>query len=137
MQKISPFLWFDHQAEEAAALYTSVFPNSKVTEVQRYGAGGPGPEGAVMVVREEDRWFLQSDPVNSAFVEEERNDRESDIATIRAHQQGPLGISDLHVLRREEKIALARLVFINQRNTGAAALLLSCDPACGAARPAR
>ena len=51
MPKISPFLWFDHQAEEAAALYTSVFPNSKVTEVQRYGAGGPGPEGAVMVVR--------------------------------------------------------------------------------------
>ena len=51
MPKISPFLWFDHQAEEAATLYTTVFPNSKITEVQRYPADGPGPEGAVMVVR--------------------------------------------------------------------------------------
>jgi predicted 3-demethylubiquinone-9 3-methyltransferase (glyoxalase superfamily) len=51
MPKISPFLWFDHQAEEAAALYTSIFPNSKVTEVQRYPEGAPGPAGEVMVVR--------------------------------------------------------------------------------------
>ena len=51
MPKISPFLWFDHQAEEAATLYTTVFPNSKVTEVQRFPEGAPGPEGAVMVVR--------------------------------------------------------------------------------------
>jgi predicted 3-demethylubiquinone-9 3-methyltransferase (glyoxalase superfamily) len=51
MPKITPFLWFDNQAEEAAALYTSVFPDSKITEVQRYGAGGPAPEGTVMVVQ--------------------------------------------------------------------------------------
>ncbi len=51
MPKITPFLWFDNQAEEAAALYTSVFPDSKITEVQRYGAGGPGPEGAAMIVQ--------------------------------------------------------------------------------------
>jgi predicted 3-demethylubiquinone-9 3-methyltransferase (glyoxalase superfamily) len=51
MPKISPFLWFDNQAEEAAELYTSVFPNSKITEVQRNAAGAPGPEGAVMIVQ--------------------------------------------------------------------------------------
>jgi predicted 3-demethylubiquinone-9 3-methyltransferase (glyoxalase superfamily) len=51
MTKITPFLWFDNQAEEAATLYTSVFPDSKITEVQRYGAGGPAPEGAVMLVQ--------------------------------------------------------------------------------------
>jgi len=51
MPKITPFLWFDHQAEEAATLYTSLFPNSKVTDVQRNLAGGPGPEGAVLVVQ--------------------------------------------------------------------------------------
>jgi predicted 3-demethylubiquinone-9 3-methyltransferase (glyoxalase superfamily) len=51
MPKISPFLWYDHQAEDAATLYTTVFPNSKVTSVQRYGAAGPGPEGSVMVVQ--------------------------------------------------------------------------------------
>jgi predicted 3-demethylubiquinone-9 3-methyltransferase (glyoxalase superfamily) len=51
MSKISPFLWFDNQAEEAVELYTSVFPRSKVTQVQRHGAGGPGPEGAVMIIQ--------------------------------------------------------------------------------------
>src|SRR5262245_3171514 len=51
MPRISPFLWFNTQAEEAAMLYTSIFPNSKITEIQRYGAGGPGPEGSVMVVQ--------------------------------------------------------------------------------------
>jgi predicted 3-demethylubiquinone-9 3-methyltransferase (glyoxalase superfamily) len=51
MPKLTPFLWFDNQAEEAATLYTSVFPSSKITDIQRYGTGGPGPEGAVMTVR--------------------------------------------------------------------------------------
>jgi len=50
MQKITPFLWFDNQAEEAAKLYTSIFKNSKVTEVVRYGDAGPGPQGSVMTV---------------------------------------------------------------------------------------
>jgi predicted 3-demethylubiquinone-9 3-methyltransferase (glyoxalase superfamily) len=50
VQKITPFLWFDHQAEEAAAFYTSVFPNSKITAVTRYGESGPGPAGSVMTV---------------------------------------------------------------------------------------
>lgn len=48
MQKIKPFLWFDNNAEEALNLYTSIFPNSKISGVTRYGAGGPGPEGSVM-----------------------------------------------------------------------------------------
>jgi predicted 3-demethylubiquinone-9 3-methyltransferase (glyoxalase superfamily) len=50
VQKITPFLWFDHQAEEAAGFYTSVFRNSKVETVTRYGEMGPGPEGSVMTV---------------------------------------------------------------------------------------
>jgi predicted 3-demethylubiquinone-9 3-methyltransferase (glyoxalase superfamily) len=47
---ITPFLWFDTEAEEAATLYASVFPQSKIINVQRYGAAGPGPEGTVMTV---------------------------------------------------------------------------------------
>jgi predicted 3-demethylubiquinone-9 3-methyltransferase (glyoxalase superfamily) len=48
MQKITPFLWFDNQAEEAMNLYVSLFKNSKVLGVSRYGEGGPGPQGTVM-----------------------------------------------------------------------------------------
>ena len=48
MQKITPFLWFDNNAEEALNLYTSIFPNSKTVAITRYGAAGPGPEGSVM-----------------------------------------------------------------------------------------
>jgi predicted 3-demethylubiquinone-9 3-methyltransferase (glyoxalase superfamily) len=47
-QKITPFLWFDHQAEEAMNFYTSIFKNSKIKEVTRYSEVGPGPEGSVM-----------------------------------------------------------------------------------------
>jgi len=50
MQKITPFLWFDNQAEEAANFYCSVFKNSKVGTVSRYGDSGPGPKGSVMTV---------------------------------------------------------------------------------------
>lgn len=48
MQKISPFLWFDNQAEEAMNFYVSVFRNSKAGKITRYGDTGPGPEGSVM-----------------------------------------------------------------------------------------
>jgi len=48
MQKITPFLWFDGQAEEAMNFYVSVFKNSRVGKVTRYGAGAPAPEGTVM-----------------------------------------------------------------------------------------
>jgi predicted 3-demethylubiquinone-9 3-methyltransferase (glyoxalase superfamily) len=48
MQKITPFLWFDGKAEEAMNFYTSVFRNSKVRDVMRYGEAGPGPKGSVM-----------------------------------------------------------------------------------------
>jgi len=50
MQKITPFLWFDNQAEEAAKFYTSIFKNSKIKSISRYGDAGPGPKGQVMVV---------------------------------------------------------------------------------------
>ena len=50
MQKITPWLWFDTQAAEAATFYTSIFRNSRILRVTRYGAAGPGPEGSVMTV---------------------------------------------------------------------------------------
>jgi len=50
LQKITPFLWFDHQAEEAARFYTSLFKNSRIEAVTRYGDAGPGPKGSVMTV---------------------------------------------------------------------------------------
>lgn len=49
-QKITPFLWFDTQAEEAANFYVSIFENSKIGKVSRYGEAGPGPKGSVMVI---------------------------------------------------------------------------------------
>jgi predicted 3-demethylubiquinone-9 3-methyltransferase (glyoxalase superfamily) len=49
MQKITPFLWFDRNAEEAMNFYVSIFKNSKVLRVARYGDAGPGPKGTVMV----------------------------------------------------------------------------------------
>ena len=50
MQKITPFLWFDDQAEEAARFYVSLFEDSKITDVSRYPEGSPGEPGAVMTV---------------------------------------------------------------------------------------
>jgi predicted 3-demethylubiquinone-9 3-methyltransferase (glyoxalase superfamily) len=50
MPKITPWLWFDTEGEEAARFYTSVFPNSRITDVSRYGSAGPRPEGTVMTV---------------------------------------------------------------------------------------
>jgi len=50
MQHITPFLWFDKEAEEAANFYVSVFPNSKIGAVARYGEAGPGEAGSVMTV---------------------------------------------------------------------------------------
>jgi predicted 3-demethylubiquinone-9 3-methyltransferase (glyoxalase superfamily) len=50
MQKITPCLWFDTEGEEAAQFYTSIFPNSRIVEVARYGSAGPRAEGTVMTV---------------------------------------------------------------------------------------
>ena len=50
MQRISPCLWFDNQAEEAVNFYLSIFKNSKIKTMTRYGDAGPGPKGSVMVV---------------------------------------------------------------------------------------
>jgi predicted 3-demethylubiquinone-9 3-methyltransferase (glyoxalase superfamily) len=50
MQKIIPFLWFDGRAEEAANFYVSIFKNSKIEKVRRYGEAGPGPKGSAMSV---------------------------------------------------------------------------------------
>lgn len=48
MPKITPFLWFDDNAEEAINFYTSIFKNSKIGRVTRYGDAGPGPKGTIM-----------------------------------------------------------------------------------------
>jgi predicted 3-demethylubiquinone-9 3-methyltransferase (glyoxalase superfamily) len=50
VQSISPFLWFDRQAEEAANFYVSLFEESRIIHLSRYGESGPGPKGSVMVV---------------------------------------------------------------------------------------
>ncbi|WP_420627371.1 VOC family protein [Candidatus Leptofilum sp.] len=51
MQKITPFLWFDTQAEEAINLYVSIFNNSKILEINRYGKDAPFPEGTLFTAR--------------------------------------------------------------------------------------
>jgi predicted 3-demethylubiquinone-9 3-methyltransferase (glyoxalase superfamily) len=51
MSKIKPFLWFDDQAEEAANFYVSIFPNSRIGAISRYGEAGPGPQGSAMTVQ--------------------------------------------------------------------------------------
>ncbi len=50
MPRITPFLWFDDQAEEAVRFYTSIFPNSRIGEVSRYTESAPGRTGSVMTV---------------------------------------------------------------------------------------
>jgi predicted 3-demethylubiquinone-9 3-methyltransferase (glyoxalase superfamily) len=50
MKKILPFLWFDHQAEDAVKFYASIFKKSKIGAIARYGDAGPGPKGSVMTV---------------------------------------------------------------------------------------
>jgi predicted 3-demethylubiquinone-9 3-methyltransferase (glyoxalase superfamily) len=50
-QKITPFLWYDHQAEEAINLYISIFKDGKILHISRYGEAGPGPKGSVMTAR--------------------------------------------------------------------------------------
>jgi predicted 3-demethylubiquinone-9 3-methyltransferase (glyoxalase superfamily) len=50
MNKITPFLWFDNQAEEAMSFYVSIFKNSKVVSTTRYGDAGPGPKGSAMSI---------------------------------------------------------------------------------------
>src|SRR5437867_3100482 len=51
MQKITPCLWFDDQAEEAVRFYTSIFKNSQIGKVTRYGEGAPRPKGSVLTIR--------------------------------------------------------------------------------------
>jgi predicted 3-demethylubiquinone-9 3-methyltransferase (glyoxalase superfamily) len=50
MPKITPWLWFDTEGEEAASFYVSIFPKSRITDISRYGSAGPRPEGTVMTV---------------------------------------------------------------------------------------
>ena len=72
MQKITPCLWFDGTAEEAMNFYTSIFKNSKVEGVTRYGEDGPGPEGSVisgMFVLNGQEFMVLNDRPDSKFTE--------------------------------------------------------------------
>jgi predicted 3-demethylubiquinone-9 3-methyltransferase (glyoxalase superfamily) len=51
MSRVTPFLWFDNNAEEAVQYYTSIFKDSKILQTSRYGEAGPGPKGSVMTMR--------------------------------------------------------------------------------------
>jgi predicted 3-demethylubiquinone-9 3-methyltransferase (glyoxalase superfamily) len=50
MPRITPNLWFDSESEEAATFYTSIFPNSQITNITHYGEGSPRPAGSVLTV---------------------------------------------------------------------------------------
>ena len=70
MQKITPFLWFNNNAEEAMNFYTAVFKNSKIVSITRYGDVGPGPKGAVMtgtIEIEGQPFFLLNGNTSSTF----------------------------------------------------------------------
>lgn len=73
MLKITPFLWFDDQAEDAARFYVGVFPNSRITGVSRYTDAGPGEPGRAMTVQLEldglPVTFLNGGPVHHHFTE--------------------------------------------------------------------
>lgn len=73
MLKITPFLWFDDQAEDAARFYVSVFPNSRITNVSRYTDAGPGEPGKAMTVQLEldglPVTFLNGGPAHHHFTE--------------------------------------------------------------------
>jgi len=72
MQKITTWLWFDTEAEEAAEFYTSLFPDSRITAVSRYGESGPRPQGMVMTVGFElfDREFYALNGGSNAKIDE-------------------------------------------------------------------
>lgn len=74
MPSIAAFLWFTGQAEEAANFYVSIFKNSKITDVSRYGEAGPGPVGAAMTIE----FQLDGQPLMAMNVPEESPPRTSD-----------------------------------------------------------
>jgi predicted 3-demethylubiquinone-9 3-methyltransferase (glyoxalase superfamily) len=69
MQKITPFLWFNNNAEEAMNFYVSVFKDAKITSLTRYGDAGPGPKGSVMTgifqIHDQDFYALNGGPIYS------------------------------------------------------------------------
>jgi predicted 3-demethylubiquinone-9 3-methyltransferase (glyoxalase superfamily) len=69
MQKITTFLWFNNNAEEAMNFYVSVFNNAKITSITRYGDAGPGPKGSVMSgifqIHGQDFYALNGGPIYS------------------------------------------------------------------------
>ncbi|WP_059007704.1 VOC family protein [Streptomyces specialis] len=103
-QKITTFLWFDNQAEEAVSLYTSVFAGSRVLDIQRYGETGPGPEGSVMTITFElagqqfialnggpEFTFTEAISLSVDCADQEEVDRLSERLTEGGGEQGPCG----------------------------------------------
>lgn len=73
MQKITPFLWFDKQAEETANFYVSVFANSRLVKITRYGDGSPMPKGIIMTAS----FLLDGQRVMSALMTRTKLDIET------------------------------------------------------------
>jgi predicted 3-demethylubiquinone-9 3-methyltransferase (glyoxalase superfamily) len=104
LSKITPCLWFDTQAEEAATFYTSLFEGSRITEVTHYGSAGPRPEGMVMTVEFElagqpftalnggpEFTFDEAISLQVACESQEEVDRFSEALTADGGAQGPCG----------------------------------------------
>ncbi len=111
MRKITPFLWFDNQAEEAAKFYTSLFESSKIGSVRRFGDAGPGPKGQVMTLTFQlaglDIMALNGGPVFSftpavSFFVTCRTEKETD-ALWKALSQGGKVLMDLQKYPFSEK----------------------------------
>jgi predicted 3-demethylubiquinone-9 3-methyltransferase (glyoxalase superfamily) len=104
LSKITPCLWFDTQAEEAATFYTGLFEGSRITEVTHYGSAGPRPEGMVMTVEFElagqpftalnggpEFTFDEAISLQVACESQEEVDRFSEALTADGGAQGPCG----------------------------------------------
>lgn len=83
MPRITPNLWFDTQALEAAELYVSVFPRSRVTDVMRYPESGPGPAGMAEIFADPDP--TRADRAMQAMMQMKK----LDVAALRAAADGP------------------------------------------------
>lgn len=109
MQKISPFLWFDHQAEEAMNSCVSICRNSKVLAANHYGEAGPGPKGAVMTAS----FLLDGQEVQRGWLTDKFGVSRQIVPTLRAKLLGdPDPVKSARVMQamlKMKKIDIAAL----------------------------